>query len=87
MLGLLDLPPGESVDACFEREVRLHVPDSRVNAAVRDPKDGQVGKIGYEVNLNRYFCGFQPSRPIEAIEADIRAVEKEILQMIGEVAG
>ena len=69
------------------REVRPHVPDAWVNTAVRDPKDGEVGRVGYEINFNRYFYKFQPPRPLEEIEADIRAVEEEILSMLAEVAG
>ena len=34
-----------------------------------------------------YFYKFQPPRPLEEIEADIRTVEKEILAMLAEVAG
>ncbi|MBI5481297.1 MAG: SAM-dependent DNA methyltransferase [Deltaproteobacteria bacterium] len=82
-----NVPLAESVDAYFEREVRPHVPDAWINTAVRDAKDGLVGKVGYEVNFNRYFYKFQPPRPLEEIEADIQAVEKEILGMLGEVAG
>jgi type I restriction enzyme M protein len=57
------------------------------NTSIRDPKDGEVGEVGYEINFNRCFYKFQPPRPLEEIEADIRAVEKEILGMLGEVAG
>jgi type I restriction enzyme M protein len=78
-----NVPLAESVDMYFDREVRPHVADAWINTAVRDPKDGQVGKVGYEVNFNRYFYTFQPPRPLEEIEADIRTVEKEILEMLG----
>jgi type I restriction enzyme M protein len=81
-----NVPLSESVEAYFEREVRPHVPDAWINTAVRDLKDGHVGKVDYEVNFNRYFYRFQPPRPLEEIEADIRAVEKEILGMLGGVA-
>jgi len=82
-----NVPLSENVDAYFTREVLPHVPDAWVNTAVRDPKDGEVGRVGYEINFNRYFYKFQPPRPLEEIEADIRTVEKEILAMLAEVAG
>ena len=54
--------------------------------AIRDHKDGEVGKVGYEINFNRYFYQYQPPRPLEEIEADIKTLEEEILDMLREVA-
>ena len=81
------VPLGEDVYEYFEREVRPHVPDAWVNEKVCDHKDGEVGRVGYEINFNRYFYKYQPPRPLEVIEADIRVLEKEILEMLQEVAG
>jgi type I restriction enzyme M protein len=39
----------------FEREVKPPVSDAWINMAIRDQKDGQIGKVGYEINFNRYF--------------------------------
>ena len=63
-----------------------HVPDAWIDPNVRDSKDGEVGKVGYEINLNRVFYEYVPPRPLEEIEADIREVEGEILAMLGQVA-
>jgi type I restriction enzyme M protein len=82
-----NVPLSESVEDYFQREVKPHVPDAWINTAIRDHKDGQVGKVGYEINFNRYFYTYQPPRPLEEIEADIKAVEKDILEMLREVAG
>lgn len=79
------VPLREDVQAYFEREVLPHVPDAWINAEVSDPKDGGVGRVGYEINFNRYFYQYQPPRPLEAIEADIRRLEREIMQMLSEV--
>jgi len=79
------VPLGEDVYEYFEREVRPHVPDAWVNEKVRDHKDGAVGRVGYEINFNRYFYRYQPPRPLEEIEADIRTLEKEILNMLEEM--
>jgi len=46
---------------------------------LRDSKDGEVGRVGYEINFNRYFYEYQPPRPLEEIEADIKTLEKEIM--------
>jgi len=81
------VPLSENVEAFFEREVKPHVPDAWVDTARRDPQDGEVGIVGYEINFNRYFYEYRPPRPLEEIEADIQAVEKDILGMLREVAG
>jgi type I restriction enzyme M protein len=77
----------QSVRAFFEREVRPHVDDAWIDISKRDEKDGQVGLIGYEINFNRYFYRYTPPRPLEEIEADIRAIEGDIVRMLAEVTG
>lgn len=81
------VPLSESVDAFFDREVRPHVPDAWIDTSKRDPRDGQVGIVGYEINFNRYFYRYTPPRPLEEIEADIRVIESDILRMLSEVTG
>jgi len=77
----------KSVRAFFQREVLPHVPDAWINTDKRDPRDGLVGLVGYEINFNRYFYRYTPPRPLEEIEADIRAIEGDILRMLAEVTG
>jgi type I restriction enzyme M protein len=67
--------------------VKPHVPDAWIHTSRRDAKDGHVGIIGYEINFNRYFYKYTPPRPLEEIEADIRAIEKDIIQMLAEITG
>jgi type I restriction enzyme M protein len=81
------VPPSERVEAFFEREVTPHVPDAWIETSRRDPKDGQVGIVGYEVNFNRHFYQYTPPRPLEEIETDIRAIEKDIVRMLAAVTG
>ena len=81
------VPLSESVEEFFEREVRPHVPDAWIDTARRDPQDGEVGTVGYEINFNRYFYEYEPPRPLEEIEADIKKVEREILDLLKDVAG
>jgi len=54
-------------------------------AVNRDNKDGRIGIVGYEINFNRYFYKYEPPRPLEEIDADIKTLEAEILAMLGEV--
>jgi type I restriction enzyme M protein len=81
------VPLAESIETFFEREVLPHVPDAWIDTCKRDARDGKVGTIGYEINFNRYFYQYNPPRPLEEIEADIKAIEKDIITMLREVAG
>lgn len=81
------VPLAESIDSFVEREVKPHVPDAWIDTARRDPKDGEVGIVGYEINFNRYFYRYTPPRPLEEIEPDIRNIEADILRMLAEVTG
>lgn len=81
------VPLSEPVDVFFEREVRPHVPDAWIDTSRRDPRDGEVGLVGYEINFNRYFYRYTPPRQLEEIEADIRGIESDILRMLAEVTG
>ncbi len=76
-----------SVRAFFEREVKPHVPHAWIDAARRNRKDGKVGLVGYEINFHRYFYRYSPPRRLEEIEADIRAIEADIVRMLAEMTG
>ena len=82
-----NVPLGDDVDAYFAREVLPHVPDAWVNTALCDHKDGQVGRVGYEINFNRYFYTYTPPRPLAEIGAELQTLEQEIAAMLREVAG
>lgn len=71
------VPLKESIEEYFKREVLPHVPDAWV--------DHSKTKIGYEIPLNRHFYRYEPPRPLEIIEADIKKLEAEILDMLKEV--
>jgi type I restriction enzyme M protein len=80
-----NVPLKEDVYDYFGREVLPHVPDAWIDESVCDHKDGGVGKVGYEINFNRHFYRYVPPRPLEEIDAEIKAVEAEILEMLNEV--
>lgn len=67
----------ESIEEYFKREVLPHVPDAWIGHSKT--------KVGYEIPLNRHFYVYEPPRPLEEIEADIKAAEGEILALLKEV--
>lgn len=68
------------------REVTPFVPDAWVEEAHRDARDGEVGRVGYEINFNRYFYKFVPPRPLEEIDSELKVLEAEIAGLLKEVA-
>ncbi len=71
------VPLKEEIHAYFEREVLPHVPDAWID-------EGKT-KLGYEIPLNRHFYVYEPPRPLKEIEADLKEIEREILQLLSEV--
>ncbi|MCE8044639.1 N-6 DNA methylase [Halomonas daqingensis] len=87
--GLRDnenVPLDESVFDYFEREVKPHVPDAWIDEEKRDPLDGRIGMVGFEIPFNRHFYKFTPPRPLEEIDADLKACTDRIKQMIEELS-
>ena len=72
-----NVPLKENIDDYFKREVLPHVPDAWI--------DKSKTKIGYEIPLNRHFYCYEPPRPLEQIESDIKALESDILALLKEV--
>lgn len=61
----------------LEREVLPHVPDAWI--------DHSKTKVGYEIPLTRHFYVYEPPRPLETIEAEIKTLEGEILDMLKDI--
>ncbi|MBU1191863.1 MAG: type I restriction-modification system subunit M [Gammaproteobacteria bacterium] len=80
------VPFGTSIEEYFANEVLPHVPDAFIDYSVRDAKDGEVGIVGYEINFNRYFYKYVPPRPLQSIDADLKASEARIQALLQEVA-
>jgi type I restriction enzyme M protein len=72
-----NVPLKESIQAYFEREVLPHVPNAWI--------DHSKTKIGYEIPLNRHFYRYEPPRELAVIEAEIKALEADIVRLLGEV--
>lgn len=67
------------------REVLTFVPDAWVDKTHTDATDGGVGRVGYEINFNRYFYKYVPPRKLAAINAELKALEAEIAGLLQEV--
>lgn len=74
-----NVPLKEDIDAYMAREVLPHVPDAWV--------DGSKMKVGYEIPFTRHFYVYEPPRPLDVIEGEIRDLEREIQGMLAEVLG
>lgn len=72
-----NVPLGDDIDKYFEKEVLPHVPDAWI--------DKTKTKVGYEINLTRYFYKYKPLRPLEEIDGEIKQLESEILELLKEV--
>lgn len=70
----------------MKAEVLPHVSDAWVDGSYRDERDGGIGKVGYEINFNRYFYRYEPPRDLHEIDTELKAVEKEIAALLDEVA-
>ncbi|MGB3410548.1 MAG: class I SAM-dependent DNA methyltransferase [Microthrixaceae bacterium] len=65
------------VDAYVEAEIHPWVPDAWV--------DYTKTKIGYEIPLTRHFYNYVPPRPLEEIDAELKALEAEVQRLLAEV--
>lgn len=74
-----NVPLKEDVRACFEREVKPHLPDAWI--------DEEKTKVGYEVPFTRHFFDYVPLRPVTDIEAEIRDLERTIQATLSTVLG
>ncbi len=70
------IPLKEDIDEYFQREVLPYYQDAWM--------DRKKDKIGYEINFTQYFYQYQPPRPLEEIERDIKKVTAEIQELIKE---
>jgi type I restriction enzyme M protein len=71
------VPLKEDVNEYVRREVLPYVHDAWV--------DNSKTRVGYEINFSRYFYKYAPPRRLIEIEADLKAVEREIAGMLEEV--
>lgn len=79
-----NIPLQEDIISFFLREVRPYVPDAWINpdAKLRDEQDGEIGKVGYEINFTREFFAYQEPRKLNEIDAELYKVEQRIMDLI-----
>lgn len=70
----------------MKRDVQPFVPDAWVDESHADASDKKVGRVGYEINFNRYFYQYVPPRPLDEIDAELKSLEAEIAGLLKEVA-
>jgi type I restriction enzyme M protein len=72
-----NVPLDEDVEEYLKREVLEHVPDAWI--------DHTKTKIGYEIPFTRHFYVYKPPRPLAEIDAELKSLEAEIQELLGEV--
>ena len=75
-----------AVEAYFAKEVAPHVKDAWIDASKQDPRDEQLGVVGYEIPFNRHFSEYEPPRDLAVIDAELDQLSAEIMQMLREVS-
>lgn len=71
-----NVPLEQDIDQYFKAEVLPHVLDAWM--------DRSKDKVGYEINLNRYFYQQLAPRNLKLIDSDLKKIESEILQLLKE---
>lgn len=69
-----NVPLLEDVETYFQREVLPFAGDAWI--------DPDKTKVGYEITFSRQFYVFEPPRPLDEIDADLKAVTDRIKAMI-----
>lgn len=72
-----NVPLEQDMDEYLRGEVLPHVSDVWI--------DHSKTKVGYEIPLTRHFYVYTPPRPLAAIDAELKALEAEIQELLGEV--
>jgi len=71
------IPLKQDINEYFEKEVKPHLPDAYM--------DRTKDKIGYEINMTKYFYKYTPLRALEEIKKDIIGLENETEGLLKEI--
>lgn len=72
----------DDIERYMRAEVLPHAPDAVVDKSFVDDKDGKVGKVGYEINFNRYFYQFEKPRHPNEVMAEIKLLSAEVASLL-----
>ena len=80
-----NVPMGTDIHDYLAAEVTPHAHDAYIDETYVDETDGDIGIVGYEINFNRYFYGYVPPRDLDEIDAELKAIEASIAEVLAEV--
>lgn len=75
-------PLAESPEEFFRREIQPYAPDARLDASPRDPKDGGVGLVRYDLGFGDRFKRQRALRPSASIASDLLEIERSVLSTL-----
>ena len=81
------IPLHQSPEQYFEEKIQPNWPDAWLNKDSRyyDDQDEEYGKVGYEINFEKYFNDYEEPRSLEDIDSDIQELEEDIVREIRKV--
>lgn len=74
-----NVPLDQDIEAYFDREVKPYNPDAWI--------DEKKTKVGYEIPFTRIFYKFEEPKKSEDIAAEIRTIEKDIMESLNKLFG
>jgi type I restriction enzyme M protein len=80
-----NVPMGTDIHNYLKTEVTPHAHDAYIDETYVDETDGDIGIVGYEINFNRYFYEYVPPRDLDEIDAELKAIEASIAEVLAEV--
>ncbi|MBZ7946283.1 SAM-dependent DNA methyltransferase [Campylobacter sp. RM10541] len=71
------IPLKQDIRKYYENEVKPYVKNSWIA--------WESASVGYEILFNKYFYTYTPPRSLDEIDNELRALEKEVQELLGEI--
>ncbi|MBZ7940238.1 class I SAM-dependent DNA methyltransferase [Campylobacter molothri] len=71
------IPLKQDIREYYENEVKPYVKNSWIA--------WESASVGYEILFNKYFYTYTPPRSLDEIDNELRALEKEVQELLGEI--